>query len=94
MRAVQVVTKSAIDETLSRRFHYNTTIAKLDELVNLMTACAAAASPALLYAVRTLPILIAPFAPHIAEELWERLGHDSSVHLERYLEPDASILSL
>ncbi len=93
LRAVQVVTKSAVDETLSRRFHYNTTIAKLDELVNLMTACAAAASPALLYAVHALPILIAPFAPHIAEELWERLGHDSSVHLERYLEPDTSILS-
>ena len=94
LRAVHVVAKSAIDETLSRRFHYNTTIAKLDELVNLMTASAAAASPALLYAVRALPILIAPFAPHIAEELWERLGHDTSVHLERYLEPDASVLSV
>ena len=60
-----------------------------------MTACAAApASPALLYAVRALPILIAPFAPHIAEELWERLGHASSVHLERYLEPDERALSV
>ncbi len=38
LRAVHVVAKSAIDETLSRRFHYNTTIARLDELVNLMTA--------------------------------------------------------
>ncbi len=93
LRAVHIVAKSAIDETLSRRFHYNTTIAKLDELVNLMTVASAAPSPALLYAVRALPILIAPFAPHIAEELWERLGHDRSVHLERYLEPDASILS-
>ncbi len=95
LRAVHVVAKSATDETLSRRFHYNTTIARLDELVNLMTAAAAdAPSPALLYAVSVLPILIAPFAPHIAEELWERLGHTTSVHLERYLEPDSSVLAV
>ncbi|HYL28168.1 MAG TPA: class I tRNA ligase family protein, partial [Candidatus Nitrosotalea sp.] len=95
LRAVHTVAKSAVDETLSRRFHYNTTIAKLDELVNLMTAASAHPdSPALRYAVQTLPILIAPFAPHIAEELWERLGHETSVHLQRYLEPDESVLAV
>ncbi|HXO16868.1 MAG TPA: class I tRNA ligase family protein, partial [Candidatus Dormibacteraeota bacterium] len=92
LRAVHVAAKSAIDETLSRRFHYNTTIAKLDELVNLMTAASGAPSAAMLYAVSVLPIVIAPFAPHIAEELWERLGHSTSVHLERYLEPDERAL--
>jgi leucyl-tRNA synthetase len=46
------------------------------------------------YAVRSLPILIAPFAPHIAEELWERLGHTTSVHLERYLEPQEGALAI
>ncbi len=56
-----------------------------------MTA-SVAPSPALLYAVQALPILIAPFAPHIAEELWERLGHERSVHLERYLELDETRL--
>ncbi|MBV8530905.1 MAG: leucine--tRNA ligase [Candidatus Eremiobacteraeota bacterium] len=94
LRAVHMAAKSAIDETTSRRFHYNTTIAKLDELVNLMTASAGAPSPAMIYAVRTLPILIAPFAPHIAEELWERLGNDTSVHLEGYLEPDERVLAI
>ena len=90
LRAVHVAAKSAIDETLSRRFHYNTTIAKLDELVNLITVSsdAAAGSPAVRYAGEALPILIAPFAPHIAEELWERFGHTTSVHLEPYLRPD------
>ena len=96
LRAVHLVAKSAVDETVSRRFHYNTTIAKLDELVNTMTSAAGARpnSPALLYAVRTLPILIAPFAPHIAEELWERLGNRRSVHLEPYLEPDEDALAV
>jgi leucyl-tRNA synthetase len=96
IRAVHVAAKSATDETLSRRFHYNTTIAKLDELVNAMTAAAAATpdSPVMRYAVEKLPVLIAPFAPHIAEELWERLGHATSVHLERYVEPDESALAI
>ena len=96
LRAVHLVAKSAVEETVSRRFHYNTTIAKLDELVNTMTSAAGARpnSPALLYAVRMLPVLIAPFAPHIAEELWERLGNRRSVHLESYLEPDEDALAV
>jgi leucyl-tRNA synthetase len=95
-RAVHVAAKSAIDETLSRRFHYNTTIAKLDELVNLITVSSgtSADSAVAAYAVRALPILIAPFAPHIAEELWERFGHTTSVHLEPYLQPDDRALAV
>jgi leucyl-tRNA synthetase len=96
LRAVHVAAKSAIDETLSRRFHYNTTIAKLDELVNLMTASAGGAVDSVVaaYAARALPILVAPFAPHIAEELWERFGHTTSVHLEPYLRPDDRVLAV
>jgi leucyl-tRNA synthetase len=96
VRAVHVAARSAIDETTSRRFHYNTTIAKLDELVNLMTGAVTSMpeSPAMHDAVAVLPILIAPFAPHIAEELWERLGHSASVHLEAYLEPDERALAI
>ncbi len=36
--------------------------------------------------------LLAPFAPHLTEELWEELGHDSSVHLEKWPVFDASKL--
>jgi leucyl-tRNA synthetase len=95
IRAVHIAAKSAIDETTSRRFHYNATIARLDELVNLMTAALTSKpdSPAMRYAVGVLPVLIAPFTPHIAEELWQRLGHTASVHLERYIEPDPRVLA-
>ena len=91
-----MVAKSTIDETTTRRFHYNTTIAKFDELVNAMTAAATAMpdSPATHYVAAALPIAIAPFAPHLAEELWERFGHETSVHLERYLEPDERALAV
>ncbi len=95
LRAVHVAAKSAIDETRSRRFHYNTTIAKLDEYMNALTGLVTRTdSKAVLYAVHALPLIIAPFAPHIAEELWERMGHTSSVHLEAYLEPDERALSV
>jgi leucyl-tRNA synthetase len=32
--------------------------------------------------------LLAPFAPHLAEELWEKLGHKTSIHLEKWPEYD------
>jgi leucyl-tRNA synthetase len=96
VRAVAVAAKSALDETATRRFHYNATIAKLDELVNALTPAAQRTpeSPATRYAAHALPILLAPFAPHLADELWERFGHDRSVHLEPYLEPDERALAL
>ena len=62
----------------TRRFHYNVTTAQLDELVNVLTAPlrepSAAGDPAVLYAVHALPIVLAPFAPHIADELWAAHG--------------------
>ena len=96
LRAVHVAAKSAVDETMTRRMHYNATIAKFDEYVNALTTLGKAQpqSPAVFYAVHALPLLIAPFAPHIAEELWERMGHPRSVHLERYLRPDESALAV
>jgi len=39
-----------------------------------------------------LVILIAPFAPHMAEEIWHRFGHTTSVHLATYPEADESYL--
>jgi leucyl-tRNA synthetase len=98
VRAVHVALKSALDETDTRRFHYNVTTARLDELVNLLTAAvrdpALADDPALLYTIHALPIALAPFAPHIADELWSRMGHAGSVHLERFLMPDPAALTV
>jgi leucyl-tRNA synthetase len=96
IRAVSVAAKSAVDETTSRRFHYNATIAKLDELVNALTLAVQQAphAPATRYAAATLPRLLAPFAPHIAEEIWERYGNSTSVHLEPYPQPDARALAI
>lgn len=35
--------------------------------------------------------LLAPFAPHLTEELWAAAGHDASIHLEAYPEADPAL---
>jgi leucyl-tRNA synthetase len=98
VRALHLALKSASDETSTRRFHYNVTTARLDELVNLLTAAvrdpALERDPAVLYTIHALPLALAPFAPHIADELWQRMGHATSIHLERWIEADPAALTV
>jgi leucyl-tRNA synthetase len=63
-------------------FHFNTAISALMEFVNYLHRAreAAAGTEAWDAAVRTLLLLLAPVAPHITEELWERRGGPYSVH--------------
>ncbi|MEU8962077.1 leucine--tRNA ligase [Streptomyces sp. NPDC048491] len=57
---------------------FNTAIAKITELNNHLTK---AGGPLARPVAEQLVLLIAPLAPHIAEELWRKLGHtDSVVH--------------
>ncbi|NEC91946.1 leucine--tRNA ligase [Streptomyces sp. SID12501] len=57
---------------------FNTAIAKVTELNNYLTK---AGGPVARTVAEALVLLVAPLAPHIAEELWRRLGHpDSVVH--------------
>jgi len=58
------------------KLQYNTAIAALMEYLNVVRAGGRQAVRA---EVEPLVVLVAPFAPHIAEELWERLGHEHSV---------------
>jgi len=98
VRAVHAALRSGDEETRTRRFHYNTTLARLDELVNALTKFlqtdGGPADPAALYAVHALPIVLAPFAPHVAEELWSLYGYPTSVHLESWLTPDPAALAV
>jgi leucyl-tRNA synthetase len=49
-------------------------------------------SPIYAEGIKTLILLLAPFAPHIAEELWHRLGLGDSVHLQSWPQVDATAL--
>ena len=56
-------------------FSYNTSVAAFMICVNELTAMKTASREVL----EPLVVLLAPFAPHIAEELWHTLGHDTTV---------------
>ncbi|MDQ6827157.1 MAG: leucine--tRNA ligase [Candidatus Eremiobacteraeota bacterium] len=95
LRAVHVAAKSALDETTTRRFHYNATVAKFDEYLNALISAIRAdrEGSVILYAVHAFPILLAPFAPHIAEEMWQRMGYSESVHCEPFLRVEEAALA-
>jgi leucyl-tRNA synthetase len=61
-------------DDLGRRHQFNTPISGVMELVNELSK--AQGDPAARFAAETAVSLIQPYAPHIAEELWERLGHE------------------
>ena len=97
IRQVHATLKSGSDEVMTRRFHFNTTVAELDKLINALSDALRDGlddDPAVHYAVHAMPLVLAPFAPHIAEELWHRMGHERSVHLERWPDYDRNALAV
>ena len=55
----------------------NTVVAKLIEYVNYLTKNYPGGAPRA--AVEPIAVMVAPVAPHIAEELWTRLGHEGTI---------------
>ncbi len=98
VRALHVALQSGSDEAQTRRYHFNVTLAKLDELLNALGMLAAdpayADDPAVLYVVHALPIVLAPFAPHLADELWAHMGYATTVHREPWIAPSAEALAV
>jgi leucyl-tRNA synthetase len=73
-------------------FRFNTAIAALMELNNLLVKLkdsAVTQMPIWEETIDTMLLLMAPIFPHISEELWQRRGHDSSVHLQSWPQGDA-----
>ena len=69
------------------RFKFNTAIAAMMELSNhLSQAWSRREVDAALWreCVEKFLLLLAPFAPHVAEELWERTGHSYSIHNQTF----------
>ena len=67
-------TIARVTDDLGRRHRFDTPISAVMELVNELGK--AQNDPAARFAAETAVSLIHPYAPHIAEELWERLGHE------------------
>jgi leucyl-tRNA synthetase len=75
-------------------FRFNTAIAKMMELTNAIVRAremGLGGSDTYATAVDTLLLLLAPAAPHTAEELWQRRGHPYSVHRQPWPVADPSL---
>jgi leucyl-tRNA synthetase len=74
-----------VTEDIHERFHFNTAVAAIMELLNLLYQCAVEevrdepSQQALREAAEATALLLSPFTPHIAEELWQQLGHADSI---------------
>jgi leucyl-tRNA synthetase len=82
-------TIARVSDDIERRFVFNTPISAVMELVNERSRLHNDAASR--FAVETAVSLIQPYAPHIAEELWERLGH-SRLWAEPWPVADESML--
>ena len=67
----------------------NTALARLTELVNALTRTGGGAPRAV---AEAMALMLAPLAPHVAEELWERLGHGESLAREPFPVADPALL--
>ena len=86
-------TVRAVTQDLSA-FKFNTSIAALMKMTNAMAAAAEAGGvdpETWRSATGRLVLMLAPIAPHMAEELWERSGGPYSVHSQRWPEWDPEL---
>jgi leucyl-tRNA synthetase len=76
---------------------FNTAIAAMmgftNELYKHKSQAPIAKTPGWRFALGTLVQLLAPFAPHIAEEMWNDLGQESSVHVSRWPQWDEDLIA-
>jgi leucyl-tRNA synthetase len=93
-----------VTKDIEDRFHFNTAISAVMELFNTLSAVDMQNDRSQLLSVmrfgmESLTLLLSPIVPHFAEELWEALGHQSSVllapwpqHREDALETDQLLI--
>ncbi|MEP0909541.1 leucine--tRNA ligase [Leptolyngbya sp. GB1-A1] len=81
-----------ITEDLEGDYQLNTAVSELMKLSNAISDAPCKGSPVYTEAIETLLKLLAPFAPHIAEELWYTLGYDDSIHTQSWCAVDSSAL--
>lgn len=95
LRRILHHTIKKVTEDIDKRYNFNTAISAIMELVNAVYAIkdASAMSGALMKEiVGALLRLLAPFAPHMTEELWAQLGEEGSVHKAAWPTFDPSAL--
>jgi leucyl-tRNA synthetase len=78
-----------VTQDIEDRFHFNTVISAVMELVNAMQAIDesdpdSTGKRTMRFSLETTVLLLSPIVPHFCEELWEALGHSDSILLSRW----------
>jgi leucyl-tRNA synthetase len=74
------------------KLEFNTAIAALMELNNRLTRVVQQEGSAPREVVRAMVLMLAPLTPHVAEELWARLGEAGALAFTDFPEPDPALL--
>ena len=80
LRCALHTTIQKVTDDVAQRFNFNTAISRIMELVNAMYQYKGDNKAVIGEAINALVIMLAPFVPHITEELWEMVGMEGSVH--------------
>jgi len=89
-RAGQRVIKRVGDDL--ERLKFNTAIAFIMEYINSLYEFEIAKKEIGVDAIKTLAKIVSPFAPHLAEELWNQLGHKKSIFTEKWPQYDPALV--
>ncbi|MBI5563057.1 MAG: leucine--tRNA ligase [Deltaproteobacteria bacterium] len=83
-----------VTQDIEERFHFNTAISAIMELVNALYQFNEkdARPDVFKEAVEAVVLLLSPFAPHVSEELWQRLGNAEPVYKTAWPRPDPDAL--
>ncbi len=81
-----------VTHDLDGDYQFNTAVSELMKLSNALNDASCKDSPVYAEGIQTLLILLAPFAPHIADELWHHLGHTDSIHTQPWKQADPAAL--
>jgi leucyl-tRNA synthetase len=79
-----------VTEDIEERFHFNTAIAAIMELLNTLQSTEVSSGSVMKEALENMVLLLAPFVPHISEELWQLLGHENGLVSASWPEYDRS----
>lgn len=90
-RAIHTAIKE-VTEDLDGEYQFNTAVSELMKLSNALADAPCKDSAVYAEGIKTLIVLLAPFAPHIADELWHLLSNTDSVHTQTWPKFDPSAL--
>jgi leucyl-tRNA synthetase len=90
-RSIHTAIKEVRDD-LDGNYQFNTAISELMKLSNALTDAPCKSAKIYAEGIETLVKMLAPFAPHIADELWQAIGYTDSVHQQTWPQVDESAL--